>query len=108
MSPDVAGATIMAIGTSVPELFVNIIGTFLTQGDIGVGTGVGGDVVVIIAAPALCVLITGLVSRTILIDIVNLAVIDLNLGCGGRLLFVHARLPILRHRRYSGGDFHLR
>lgn len=38
MSNDVAGATFMAAATSAPELFVNVIGTFITEGDIGIGT----------------------------------------------------------------------
>ncbi|XP_032782284.2 sodium/potassium/calcium exchanger 3 [Daphnia magna] len=59
MSPDVAGATIMAIGTSSPELFINIVGTFITQGDIGVGTIVGSAAFNILAAPACCGLFTG-------------------------------------------------
>ena len=62
MSPDVAGATIMAEGTSSPELFINIVGTFITQGDIGVGTSVGSAAFNILAAPAYCGLFTGFVS----------------------------------------------
>jgi len=61
LSPDVAGATIMAMGTSIPELFFNIIGTFVTQGDIGVGTVVGSDVFNILAAPAYCGILSGIV-----------------------------------------------
>lgn len=38
---DVAAATFMAIATSAPEFFVNIVGTFVTESDIGVGTIVG-------------------------------------------------------------------
>jgi Ca2+/Na+ antiporter len=38
---DLAGATFMAISTSSPELFTNMIGTFMTEGDLGVGTIVG-------------------------------------------------------------------
>lgn len=34
----------MAISTSAPELFTNVIGTFLTKGDLGVGTIVGSAV----------------------------------------------------------------
>jgi len=41
---DVGGATFMAIATSSPELFTNVIGTFITKGDIGVGTIVGSAV----------------------------------------------------------------
>lgn len=41
---DVAGATFMAISTSSPELFTNLIGTFITKGDLGVGTVIGSAV----------------------------------------------------------------
>lgn len=40
-SQDVAAATFMAIATSAPEFFVNCVGTFVTESDIGVGTVVG-------------------------------------------------------------------
>lgn len=33
----------MAMATSAPELFVNIIGTFITESDIGIGTVVGSS-----------------------------------------------------------------
>lgn len=32
MSSDICGATFMAGATSSPELFVNVIGTFITEG----------------------------------------------------------------------------
>ncbi|GLV48646.1 zydeco [Carabus blaptoides fortunei] len=41
LSQDVAAATFMAIATSAPEFFVNVVGTFVTESDIGVGTIVG-------------------------------------------------------------------
>lgn len=44
LSKDVAGATFMAFATSAPELFVNVIGTFLTESDLGIGTVVGSAV----------------------------------------------------------------
>lgn len=59
MSPDVAGATIMAVGTSSPELFINLIGTFVTEGDIGVGMIVGSAAFNILAVPAAAGLFTG-------------------------------------------------
>ncbi|KAK9686771.1 Sodium/calcium exchanger protein [Popillia japonica] len=40
--------------TSAPELFVNVIGTFITEGDIGVGTIVGSAVFNILAVSACC------------------------------------------------------
>nr|XP_018909737.1 PREDICTED: sodium/potassium/calcium exchanger 4 [Bemisia tabaci] len=54
MSNDVAGATFMAAATSAPELYVNVIGTFITEGDIGVGTIVGSAVFNILAVAACC------------------------------------------------------
>lgn len=61
MSADVAGATFMAAATSAPELFVNVIGTFITEGDIGVGTIVGSAVFNILAVAACCGVSAGLV-----------------------------------------------
>ncbi|KYB27277.1 Sodium/potassium/calcium exchanger 5-like Protein [Tribolium castaneum] len=60
MSADVAGATFMAAATSAPELFVNVIGTFITEGDIGVGTIVGSAVFNILAVAACCGIGAGL------------------------------------------------
>ncbi|XP_066584447.1 sodium/potassium/calcium exchanger 4-like [Prorops nasuta] len=44
ISADVAGATFLATASCFPELFVNVVGTFLTESDLGVGTVVGGAV----------------------------------------------------------------
>lgn len=57
LSNDVAGATLMASGTSSPELFINLIGTFITEGDVGTGTVVGSGVFNMLAVPALCILL---------------------------------------------------
>ncbi|XP_050507641.1 sodium/potassium/calcium exchanger 3-like isoform X2 [Diabrotica virgifera virgifera] len=51
---DIGGATFMATATSSPELFVNIVGTFITEGDIGLGTIVGSAVFNILAVTACC------------------------------------------------------
>lgn len=44
ISPDVAGASFMAMATCTSELCISVIGTFLTKSDIGVGTVVGSGV----------------------------------------------------------------
>nr|XP_034172553.1 sodium/potassium/calcium exchanger 4-like [Osmia lignaria] len=62
VTEDVAGATIMAAASSSPELFINIVGTFVTEGDLGVGTIVGSAVFNILAVPACC----GLFAKQIL------------------------------------------
>lgn len=62
MSEDVAGATFMAAATSSPELFINLVGTFVTEGDIGVGAVVGSAVFNVLAVPACCGLFAGTVS----------------------------------------------
>ncbi|KAJ8688421.1 hypothetical protein QAD02_024216 [Eretmocerus hayati] len=54
VTKDVAGATFMAVASSSPELFINIVGTFVTEGDLGVGTIVGSAVFNILAVPACC------------------------------------------------------
>lgn len=61
MPTDVAGATFMAMGTSAPELFTSVIGAFITEGDIGVGTIVGSAVFNILAVLAVCGLLAGIV-----------------------------------------------
>lgn len=72
MSKDVAGATFMAAATSAPELFVNAIGTFITEGDIGVGTIVGSAVFNILAVPACCGIGAGMVSFCDLHNLVHI------------------------------------
>lgn len=52
LSPDVAGATFMATATCAPELFVNVIGTYLTESDLGIGTVVGSAVCNILGVTA--------------------------------------------------------
>lgn len=52
ISSDVAGATFLAAASSFPELFVNMIGTFLTESDLGVGTVMGSAVFDTFATPA--------------------------------------------------------
>ncbi|XP_065221542.1 sodium/potassium/calcium exchanger 4-like [Planococcus citri] len=51
LSPDVAGATFMSTATCTPELFVNIIGTYLTKSDLGIGA-VNGNAVNILVITA--------------------------------------------------------
>lgn len=58
---DVAGATFMAIASSSPELFINCVGTFITEGDLGVGTIVGSAVFNVLAVPACCGLFSNMV-----------------------------------------------
>jgi Ca2+/Na+ antiporter len=68
MSNDVAGATFMAAATSAPELFVNVIGTFITEGDIGIGTIVGSAVFNILAVAACCGIGAGMVREDVFGD----------------------------------------
>ncbi|XP_061403049.1 sodium/potassium/calcium exchanger 4-like [Musca vetustissima] len=51
---DVIGATVMAAAVSSPELFMNVVGTFITKGDIGVSAIVGSAVFNLLAVPACC------------------------------------------------------
>ncbi|CAG0899627.1 unnamed protein product [Darwinula stevensoni] len=57
MSSDIGGASLMAAGSSSPELFTNLLGTFLTEGDIGLGTIVGSAVFNILGVVILCVMV---------------------------------------------------
>ncbi|XP_077058098.1 sodium/potassium/calcium exchanger 3 [Siphateles boraxobius] len=54
LSEDVAGATFMAAGSSAPELFTSLIGVFITEGDVGVGTIVGSAVFNILVIIGVC------------------------------------------------------
>lgn len=54
----------MAAATSAPELFVNVIGTFITEGDIGVGTIVGSAVFNILAVASCCGIGAGTVIKS--------------------------------------------
>ncbi|CAH0578194.1 unnamed protein product [Chrysodeixis includens] len=56
---DIAGATFMAAASSSPELFINCVGTFVTEGDLGVGAVVGSAVFNVLAVPACCALVAG-------------------------------------------------
>lgn len=60
LSRDVAAATFMAMATSAPELFSNIIGTFITKSDIGIGTVVGSSMFNTLGVAA----IGGIAART--------------------------------------------
>ena len=54
ISPDVAGATLMAAGGSAPELFTSIIGVFIAASDVGIGTVVGSAVFNVLFVIAAC------------------------------------------------------
>lgn len=52
ISADVAGATFLATASCFPELFVNVVGTFLTESDLGTGAVVGSAVFNTFITPA--------------------------------------------------------
>ncbi|ESO88198.1 hypothetical protein LOTGIDRAFT_85195, partial [Lottia gigantea] len=56
LSEDVAGATFMAAGGSAPELFISIIGVFLANNNVGIGTIVGSAVFNILFVIGMCAL----------------------------------------------------
>ena len=57
LSPDVSGATLMAAGSSAPELFTSAVGTFL-RSDVGFGTIVGSAVFNLLFVVGVCILAT--------------------------------------------------
>ncbi|ERL91668.1 hypothetical protein D910_08996 [Dendroctonus ponderosae] len=59
MSPDVAGATFMAAGSSAPELATVIIGVFYAEDDIGISGVIGSAVFNIMFVISVCALATG-------------------------------------------------
>lgn len=63
MKEDIAGATFMATASSSPELFINCVGTFVTEGDIGLGTIVGSAVFNVLAVTACCGLFANMVRH---------------------------------------------
>ena len=78
MSEDVVGATFMAAAVSSPDLFINIVGTFITEGDIGVGTVVGSGIFNGLAVPAFCGLFAGQVQIIFLIYLLSTEVSNSN------------------------------
>ncbi|XP_015793150.1 sodium/potassium/calcium exchanger 4 [Tetranychus urticae] len=51
---DVSGATLMAMGTSAPELFTSLIALFQGESDIGTGTILGSAIFNLVGVPAVC------------------------------------------------------
>ncbi|CAB3378124.1 Hypothetical predicted protein [Cloeon dipterum] len=62
LSPDVAGATFMAAGSSAPELATVVIGVFFAKDDIGVSGVIGSAVFNIMFVISVCALCSGTVS----------------------------------------------
>ncbi|XP_055329104.1 sodium/potassium/calcium exchanger 4-like [Paramacrobiotus metropolitanus] len=59
LSEDVAGATLMAAGSSAPELFASLIGVFVAKGDVGTGTIVGSAVFNVLFVVGTCAFFSG-------------------------------------------------
>ncbi|CAJ0592894.1 unnamed protein product [Cylicocyclus nassatus] len=56
ISDDVAGATFMAAGGSAPEFFTSVIGVFIAENNVGIGTIVGSATFNILCVLACCTL----------------------------------------------------
>ncbi|XP_055716381.1 probable sodium/potassium/calcium exchanger CG1090 isoform X1 [Phlebotomus papatasi] len=63
LSPDVAGATFMAAGSSAPELATVVIGVFFAKDDIGVSGVIGSAVFNIMFVISVCALCSGTVCQ---------------------------------------------
>ncbi|XP_048755616.2 sodium/potassium/calcium exchanger 4-like isoform X2 [Ostrea edulis] len=63
LQEDVAGATFMAAGSSAPEFFTALIGVFIAESDVGVGTIVGSAVFNILFIVGVCGLFSGMIVR---------------------------------------------
>lgn len=63
LSPDVAGATFMAAGSSAPELATVVIGVFFAKDDIGISGVIGSAVFNIMFVISVCGLCTTTVSK---------------------------------------------
>ena len=57
IQPEVAGATFMAIGSSSPELFASLIGVYVAEDDVGVGTIIGSAVFNILFVIGFCIIV---------------------------------------------------
>ncbi|CAH0716097.1 unnamed protein product, partial [Brenthis ino] len=83
ISQNVAAATFMSVATSCPEFFVNVISTFLTQSDMGIGTIVGSAIFNVLGVAAIGSLAAvspiaierGPVTRDVLIYMINVGVL---------------------------------
>lgn len=62
LSDDVAGATFMAAGGSAPELFTSLIGVFIADSNVGIGTIVGSAVFNILFVIGACAFVVGFVT----------------------------------------------
>ncbi|XP_070210947.1 sodium/potassium/calcium exchanger 5-like isoform X2 [Littorina saxatilis] len=56
METDIAGATFMAAGSSAPELATAVIGVFVAQDDVGLGTVVGSAIYNVMFVISMCAL----------------------------------------------------
>ncbi|GMT28202.1 hypothetical protein PFISCL1PPCAC_19499, partial [Pristionchus fissidentatus] len=63
ISDDVAGATFMAAGGSAPEFFTSVIGVFVAQNNVGIGTIVGSATFNILCVLAFCTLFSNTVLQ---------------------------------------------
>lgn len=63
LSPDVAGATFMAAGSSAPELATVVIGVFFAKDDIGISGVIGSAVFNIMFVISVCALCSGTVLQ---------------------------------------------
>lgn len=111
MKKDIAGATFMAVASSSSELFINCVATFITEGDIGVGTIVGSAVFNILAVPACCGLIAGQVIRLDRWPVTRdclmygLAVIGLILTLlDGKIMWYESLCLVLAYAFYIAGE----
>jgi len=57
ISPDVAGATFMAAGGSAPEFFTSLIGSLVTESDVGTGTIIGSAVFNVLFVIGACAIV---------------------------------------------------
>ncbi|VDO58645.1 unnamed protein product [Onchocerca flexuosa] len=62
ISDDVAGATFMAAGGSAPEFFTSVIGVFIAENNVGIGTIVGSATFNILCVLSCCAIF----SRSVL------------------------------------------
>ncbi|XP_047667784.1 sodium/potassium/calcium exchanger 4-like isoform X2 [Tachysurus fulvidraco] len=107
LSEDVAGATLMAAGTSAPEIFISTISEFFTQADVGVKTIIGSGLFNILFITGLCGIAAGHVWESLLLVVMYVGYILITIFNSHIQTFFRIE-PSSGHERENDNDIQLR
>ncbi|XP_047667779.1 sodium/potassium/calcium exchanger Nckx30C-like isoform X2 [Tachysurus fulvidraco] len=107
LSEDVAGATLMAAGTSAPEIFISTISEFFTQADVGVKTIIGSGLFNILFITGLCGIAAGHVWESLLLVVMYVGYILITIFNSHIQTFFGIE-PSSGHERENDNDIQLR